>query len=110
MAAAMTTPSEYYDMQYEVIDKLNVAIGQKIYKDLFLLLTKGKLPNGTQLTIGSQRLNPAFPSQTAADFCIEAGNTINEIIRKATEIILPESHLDIAKMQMEKKSSTQTIK
>jgi hypothetical protein len=61
------------------------------------------------MKIGNKDLNPAFPSQAAADFCIDAANTIDKIIRDATEVILPASHLDVAKMQMESKSKTNTI-
>ena len=53
----MTTPSEYSDLQTTVIDQLNV-----------------------QITIGGTVLNPAFPSQSAADFCIDAADTIERII------------------------------
>jgi len=109
MSKAMTTPSEYYDLQTKVIDQLNVQIAKTIYKQLFLLLTKGKLPDNSQLKIGSTNLNPAFPSQTAADFCIDAANTIDKIISDAVEVILPASHLDIARMQIEKKSKISTI-
>ena len=98
MSKAMTTPSEYYDLQSRVIDQLNVQIAKTIYKPLFLLLTKGILPDKSQLKIGNQNLNPAFPSQTAADFCIDAANTIDKIISDAVEVILPASHLDIARM------------
>ena len=109
MSKAMTTPSEYYDLQSRVIDQLNVQIAKTIYKQLFLLLTKGILPDKSQLKIGGQNLNPAFPSQTAADFCIDAANTIDKIISDAVEVILPASHLDIARMQIEKKSKISTI-
>ena len=109
MSKAMTTPSEYYDLQTKVIEQLNVQIAKTIYKQLFLLLTKGLLPDGTPLTIGNTKLNPAFPSQTAADFCIDASNTIDKIISDAVEVILPASHLDIARMQIEKKSNVKTI-
>ena len=109
MSKAMTTPSEYYELQTTVINQLNVKIAKSIYKQLFFLITKGKLPNGDQLKIGGTSLNPDYPSQSAADFCIDAANTIDSIISKATEIILPAKHLDIAKMQIEKKSNVSTI-
>ena len=109
MSKAMTTPSEYYDLQTKVIEQLNIQIAKTTHKQLFLLLTKGNQPDGSQLTIGGASLNPAFPSQSAADFCIDAANTIDKIIRDATEVILPASHLDIARMQIEKKSKVSTI-
>ena len=109
MSVALTTPSEYYKLQTDVIEQLNVKIAKLIYKQLFLLLTKGILPDGTPMKIGTKDLNPAFPSQAAADFCIDAANTIDKIIRDATEVILPASHLDVAKMQMADKSRTNTI-
>ena len=109
MSKAMTEPSLYYDLQTEVVEQLNVQIAKDIYKKLFLLLTKGTLPDKSQLTIGDKKLNPAFPSQTAADFCIDAANTIDKIISDAVEVILPKDHLDIARMQMEKKSKVKTI-
>ena len=109
MSKAMTTPSEYYDLQTLVVEQLNVQIAKAIYKQLFLLLTKGILPDNKPLKIGNTKLNPAFPSQTAADFCIDAANTIDKIIKDAVEVILPASHLDIARMQIEKKSNVKTI-
>ena len=99
-----TTPNLYYELQSKVIEQLNVQIEKLIYKQFFLLLTKGILPDGTAMKIDGKPLNPAFPSQAAADFCIDAANTIDKIIRDATEVILPASHLDVAKMQMEHKS------
>ena len=110
MSKAMTEPSLYYDLQTKVIEQLNVQIAKDIYRKLFKLLTIGILPDGTQMKIGTQKLNPSFPSQTAADFCIDASSTIDKIIKDAIEVILPASHLDIARMQMEKKSSTSTIR
>ena len=109
MSVALTKPSEYYELQSKVIEQLNVQIAKTIYKHLFLLLTKGKLPDGNPMKIDGKPINPAFPSQAAADFCIDAANTIDKIIRDATEVILPASHLDVAKMQMEHKSKTNTI-
>jgi hypothetical protein len=109
MSKAMTEPSLYYDLQTDVVEQLNVQIAKDIYKKLFLLLTKGTLPDKSQLTIGDKKLNPAFPSQTAADFCIDAANTIDKIISDAVEVILPKDHLDIARMQMDKKSKVKTI-
>ena len=109
MSTALTTPSAYYALQSDVIEQLNVQIAKSIYKQLFLLLTQGKLPDGKKMRINNVELNPAFPSQAAADFCIDAANTIDKIIRDATEVILPASHLDVAKMQMESKSKTNTI-
>ena len=109
MSTALTTPSLYYELQSNVIEQLNVQIAKLIYKQLFLLLTKGILPDGKKMKIDGKDLNPAFPSQAAADFCIDAANTIDKIIRDATEVILPASHLDVAKMQMEHKSKTNTI-
>ena len=67
------------------------------------MITKEKLPNWYQFKIGNTNLNPAYHSQSAADFCIDAANTIDCIISKATEIILPAKHLEIAKMQIEKR-------
>ena len=46
MSVALTTPSEYYKLQTDVIEQLNVRIAKLIYKQLFLLLTQGKLPDG----------------------------------------------------------------
>ena len=109
MSTALTTPSEYYKLQSNVIEQLNVQIAKSIYKQLFLLLTKGVLPDNSKMKLNGVELNPAFPSQAAADFCIDAANTIDKIIRDATEVILPVSHLDVAKMQMEHKSKTNTI-
>ena len=109
MSVALTTPSEYYKLQSNVIEQLNVQIAKLIYKQLFLLLTKGLLPDGNPMKIDGKSINPSFPSQSAADFCISAANTIDKIIRDATEVILPASHLDVAKMQMEHKSKTNTI-
>ena len=36
MSVALTTPSEYYKLQTDVIEQLNVKIAKFIYKQLFL--------------------------------------------------------------------------
>ena len=46
VSRAKTTPSEYYELQTNVIDQLNVQIVKSFYKQLFLLIKKGKLPSG----------------------------------------------------------------
>ena len=47
---------------------------KQFINNFFLILTKGKLPDDLQLTMGGTVLNPAFLSQSAADICIDASN------------------------------------
>ena len=105
-SVALTKPSAYYDMQTEVIQKLNDNIATYVYDIFYNLLTEGKLPGGGNLTIDGVTLKPSWPGQAATSFSLEASNAIDAIITKCVEIILPKSVLDISKMQIQKKSTT----
>lgn len=103
---ALTKPSAYFDAQNTIIEELNQQIAEKVYDIFYNLLTAGKLPNGSALTIDGQVLTPAWPSQAATTFALNASNEIDDIISKCVEIILPKDHLDIAKMKLQTKSKT----
>ena len=103
---ALTKPSAYYDAQSDVMEQLNVQIAEKVYTIFYNLLTSGTLPDGTSLKIGGVELKPSWPGQAATTFALEASNAIDDIITKCVQIILPKQVTDIAKMQLDKKSST----
>ena len=105
-AKALTKPSAYFDTQSDVIEALNKEIAQKVYDIFYNLLTDGKLPDNSDLKIDGVILKPCWPSQAATTFALEASNEIDKIISKCVAIILPESIVDISKMQIEKKSKT----
>ena len=103
-AKALTKPSSYFDTQSDVIEALNKEIAQKVYDIFYNLLTLGKLPNDKgNLSIDGDVLVPAWPSQAATTFALEASNEIDQIISKCVGIILPQNIVDISKMQIEKK-------
>ena len=60
MSKAITTTSEYYDLQTKVVDLLNVKISKTIYQQEFLLLNKGTLPDGSQRTTGGIKIKSSF--------------------------------------------------
>ena len=103
---ALSTPSAYYDLKSDVIEKLNKQIAEYVYEIFFNLLTNGKLPDGTDLKIGTTIIRPCWPGQAATSFSLDASNEIDKIIMKCVDIILPTSHLDIAKSQLIEKSKT----
>ena len=103
---ALTKPSAYYDAQSDVMEQLNVQIAEKVYTIFYYLLTSGILPDGSALKIGGVALEPKWPGQAATTFALEASNAIDDIITKCVQIILPKQVTDIAKMQLDKKSST----
>jgi len=103
-AAALTRPSDYYKTQSDVLEKLNETIAKGVYETFYNLLTKGILPDGSTLKIGSEAVIPSWPAQAATTFSLEASNQIDDIISKCVEIILPKEILDISKMRLEMKS------
>ena len=98
----LSTPSEYYELKSNVIEKLNVLIAEYVYKIAFYLLTEGVLPDKTTLKINGTYFKPSWSGQAATTFSLDASNEINKIITKCVDIIFPASQFDIAYLQLNK--------
>ena len=110
MAVAMSTPKIYYDMRANTLKELKQVVVKTVYDTYYNLLTKGTI-NGKNTLVDSDGNNlvPHYPQQNASQFAISASKTINEILNKALDIILPSNHLDVAKLKLTQKGEASKI-
>jgi len=110
MAVAMSTPKIYYDMRANTLKELKQVVVKTVYDTYYNLLTKGTI-NGknTLVDAAGNALTPHYPQQNASQFAISASKTINEILNKALDIILPSNHLDVAKLKLTQKGEASKI-
>ena len=102
---ALSKPSEYYKLRKQVLKALKQKVVEDVYTSYYGLLTQGKLNNQDVM----DGMNPAYPQQLASKFALGASKTVNEILDKCLDIILPDSHLKIADLRIKKKSDGEMV-
>ena len=105
-ALAMSKPSEYYELRSAVLEALKEKVVKEVYDSYYDLLTEGKIKDSKAI-MGNR--NPAYPCQKASEFALGAASTVNKILDDCLEIILPESHMDVAKLRLTKKGDASQI-
>ena len=104
-ALAMSKPSDYYTLRRNVLKALKQKVVEDVYKSYYGLLTTGKINNVD--VMGGR--SPSYPQQLSSKFALSASKTVNEILDKCLEIVLPENHLDVANLRLNKKGSASQI-
>lgn len=84
-AKALATPSAYFDLRKKVVKSVKEDAVKDLYIRFYNLLTEGTDANGGQIMDEP----PHYPAQKVGDFCLEAAATLNGILDKLVEIILP---------------------
>ena len=102
---AMSKPSEYYKLRQDVLSVLKQEVVEKVYKSYYTLLTTGVI--GAKAPMGEYK--PHYPQQLASQFALSASKTVNEILDKCLDIILPVNHLDVAKLRLRQKGDASQI-
>ena len=106
-ALAMSEPSKYYALRSKVLEALKEVAVKQVYDSYYGLLTTGEFKNnGDTFSMGYV---PSYPAQKASAFSLSAAKTINDILDKCLDIILPESHLDVAKLRLTKKAEGELV-
>ena len=105
MSIAVSKPSEYYKMRSDTLKELKQVVVKTVYDTYYQLLTTGEINGKTPLNA----LVPHYPQQKASQFALGASKTINDILNSALDIILPQNHLDVAKLKLTQKGEAAKI-
>jgi len=106
---ALTKPSEYYAMRSKLLKALKGGIVKDTFNAYYTLLTEGSVAGGFDM-FNDYKMCPNYPKQEASAFAIQAAKTVNQILDKAMEEIMPASHLNISKIRMVKLAEGQNMK
>lgn len=107
-ALAMSQPSKYYEMRKSVLKLLKQKVVSDVYKEYYGLLTTGNVGNGNPI-LDTLKISPNFPNQEASKFALESAKTINQILDKCLDLILPNNHLDVAQLRIRRKHAGDNI-
>ena len=109
---ALTNPSEFYELREKVMENtINAAIGD-LYETLYTVMTTGKKKDGSSAAGTAAKANlfvPNVPKQEVGDFCLRAATTMEGIVRKCVDEILPPNIIEVAKSRIASKTSTNNI-
>jgi len=100
-AYALTKPSEYYKMRSSLLKALKGGIVKQTFDVYYQLLTEGKVGEFSMQIDGTD-ISPSYPKQEASAFAIQASKTVNKILDKAMEEIMPANHLNLSKIRLTK--------
>ena len=98
---SISKPTDYTILREEVIKKLKKEILDNVYKQYYTLLTSGD-------GYGLPR-KPSYPNQMASSFALSATETINEILDKCLDIVLPAEQEDFARIQQRAKAKVESV-
>ena len=97
-ALSISEPTKYTKLRNEVIAILKEDLLKKVFDDYYRLLTTGK-------DFGDLAdYPPSYPKQKASDFALGATITIEGILDKALDIVLPAQQADFALVQSKRKA------
>jgi hypothetical protein len=109
---ALTNPSEFYEIREKVMEStINAAIGD-LYETLYRVMTTGKKSDGTSAAAPAAKASlfvPNVPKQEVGDFCLRAATTMEGIVRRCVDEILPPNIIEVAKSRIASKTSTSNI-
>lgn len=107
-ALAISQPKVYYQMRKDVLSLLKDKVVKDVYTAYYSLLTTGVVA-GMRVIEEKLHCQPSYPKQDASKFALEAAKTVNHILDKCMEIILPANHLDVAELRIKKKHLADNI-
>ena len=87
---ALSKPTEYLQLRENVKETVKRTAVTAIYSEYYSILTSGKTSNGTCI-YGTTQYTPNYPEQEVNDFCIGAAKSLNEILDKLCDIIIPDN-------------------
>ena len=119
MQIALTNPTNFYKIRENVLKNvIENAIGD-LYDTLYNVMTSGLVKiggrdvnassDGGAVPAGGDAFRPQIPKQQVSEFALKAAKTLEDIVREAVEIMLPEDFLDLAKARIARTSDARGI-
>jgi len=120
MQIALTNPTAFYKLRDKTLETVIDNMVSQLYDHMYNLLTTGTDLNGASVITGTNiqtlvpgwndaQFRPAIPAQKVSEFALKASKTLEEIVREAVDLILPEDYIDLAKARLARKSDGRNI-
>lgn len=94
---ALSKPDDYLKQRNQALELLVDSMVKKNYDDFRAFLSKGTLPDGSQLNFPDGKpYMPCLPDASLTKFAMSVAETIEEICENAMEEVMPMSHKDLA--------------
>ena len=88
---ALSKPTEYLKIRETVKERVKKAAVTSIYTEYYSILTNGKTSNNVSIYGPDYNFKPDYPQQEVNDFCLGAAKSLNEILNKLCDIIIPDN-------------------
>lgn len=88
-ALALAKPQDYFAMRDKTVTMLKDRYLNQIQKDLYDLLTIGKVGGVAAISNAGVNFTPNMPLQMVNQYCMDAAASIDEILGDAIKKILP---------------------
>ena len=98
-ANALKDPSKYAQMREDVISSMRNDAVRDVYQTISLALTKG-LSKQNQFLCDP----PCYPDQLVAELALEGSQTMERIMQKCVDIIIPRDYQDLANNRLHEQS------
>jgi hypothetical protein len=92
-ALAISEPDKYFTMRKNVLKKVKQDAIGAIYDTFYNLLVEGRV--GTS-NVFVNDMQPQYPEQKVSEIALSAANTLDNILNKVIELVLPIDYRDIA--------------
>jgi len=93
-AIAISDPKTYYQQRNDLMQDLKVTIIEKMYENLFNVLTIGKPPAGGKSS--QLATKPCYPPQKINDLLINLCSDLAENLEEVVELVFPSDFEKIA--------------
>ena len=102
-AFSLTSPKGYLMMKSEVAKKLKRDAIRNLYNTMFTVFQKGLDSNGRPLfIIDGQVQQPKYPLGHTNEFVLSASTTMDSILKKMLEILMPERYTQLTEASLGK--------
>ena len=99
-ALALSKPNLYFENREKIISSIRDNAVKNVYKTLYNILS-----NGTNLEDQTIiKPPPKYPQQLISQIALEASQTMQEIMERAVELLLPADFKKIAEGRLNEKS------
>jgi transcription termination factor Rho len=107
-AMAISNPEAYFKMRKEVLKAVKQDAIGKMYDVFYDILVNGTVNNAHVLNNGTDDLEPQYPEQKVSEIALSASNTLDNILNRVIELILPIDYKDIALKRIGERAQSKT--
>ena len=120
MQIALTNPTHYYALRNAVMQNTVRTIVSEMYDKIYLLLTKGKLTDGSansSAAIGPEgaipnvtgKFIPNMSEKEVSDFAMSCATTMRSMLVQAIHKLLPDDYINLASARLASQASTRNV-